>query len=163
MLWSIGGNSMYSDFACLKAGETFTYNANFVVTDTVSTSTDTAMYTLTVTGRNDRPVLVNTYGTVYDIQGGQTTPCGNAFDGIQDVDTDLSLLSVYSINGVVVTSFPATATGSQGGTFTIQENGDATFKDTGNQLTSGETSVLTVRVTDGSGGYVNRPISVFGL
>lgn len=118
---------------------------------------------LSVTGQNDAPVLTTAVMTVYDIQGGQPTPVEHAFDGIRDIDTPASAFQVYAIDGVIVTSFPATATGSTGGTFTVEATGDVSFKDTGNQLTSGETSVITLTITDGFGGFVNKDIGVHGL
>lgn len=131
--------------------------------DTVTGITDTATFTLSVTGQNDAPVRTMSSVSVYDIAAGLPIYTETAFAGISDPDTPVATLQVYAIDGVVVTSFPATATGTGGGTFTVKATGVVSFEDAGNELVSGDHSKITLTITDGFGGFVDKKINVEGM
>jgi VCBS repeat-containing protein len=137
------------DFESLGAGDTLDTSFVYQVNDGHG-GVGEATVTVTVTGANDAPVAgADHYEAVADV----VTPLGNPLDN----DTDAE--------GHALTLQPTQATaGSQGGLFSVDENGQLWFDPAGefNDLLDGETrdTHFNYTVTDSQGGVGSGTVTV---
>lgn len=146
------------DFDDLAEGETTTTTVTYTVEDPNGLA-DTTTVTITVTGTNDDPVATADTG-----DAGEDAPI--TLDNVLGNDTDVDAtdtLSVEEVNGDPA-NVGTPVTGSNGGDFTINPDGTASFDPAGDfeELGEGEqvTTTVTYTVTDENGGTDTATVTV---
>jgi|GEM_PF-2294659 len=164
----VGGNSPHT----LDSGPTYTPNANVNGADSFDvevsdvnpgTTVDTITVSVTINAVNDPPTAADDSDTTDE----DTSINRNAANGVidpNDHDPDLSdVLSVDRVEGAAG-NVGAPVTGSDGGRFTIYEDGAYSFDPNGafEDLTSGqsETTAVTYTLADGNGGTDTATLTV---
>ncbi len=145
------------DFEALGDGESDTTTVTYTVTDPDGLES-TATVTFTVTGSNDGPVAVADLGTTDE---GTAVGLDNVLGN--DIDPDDTDLTVSAVNGAVA-NVGAPTDGDGGGSFTIGEDGTASFDPAGDfdYLAPGETaeSAITYTVADPDGETSTTTVTV---
>ena len=155
------------DFDDLGNGETDTTTVTYTITD-ADGATDTATVTFTVNGTNADPVacpdlyIVTENETGGDVDGNVITDPSDNNAG-QDVDPDGDTLTVVGVN-TPNGNVGAEVVGSNGGLFTINEDGSFDFSanDEFEALAPGETAEtsVTYTVADGNGGTSTTTLTI---
>jgi len=181
---TVSAASATNGLVAIEADGTLTYvpNAGYLGTDTITYTvndgnggTDTATVSVNVNpegSNNAAPVALDDTATVD--AGTDTTIANTYFDfsvGIvdtrllsNDTDAEGDALLITEVNGQALVNGTITIAGSNGGLFTIAEDGTASFN-AGNDfvaLLDGETAVteVTYTVSDGNGGTDTATIQV---
>ncbi len=122
----------------------------------------TALLTLTINGTNDAPVAVADATATNEDTALTVADTTNVLSNDTDVD-DASSLSVRQVNGNAG-SVGQPVTGSEGGSFVLNEDGSWSFDPAGDfeDLKAGESAVSTItyQVSDGEGGLSTATVSV---
>ena len=163
-----------SDFENLAKGETRTTEVAYTASDGEFPST--AKVTVTVTGINDDPMAIADTGRTSEhgtlTVAADTTGTSNAGLLLNDVDIDGDTLSITLVgrteDSQQETNVGKAIDGSNGGTFTIADDGSWTFDPDGNKnknfddLKAGATRTTSVAyiVSDGNGGTDTAKLTV---